>query len=84
MSVSQNWVSGVYVERGKKGRKEEKEAKKWGLEEGWVVTAMMIGREQEEGGDGELQGNGCLPGSLIRGRHCLLSLSSLGIICLRL
>jgi hypothetical protein len=42
MSVSQNWVSGVSVEREKKkkknkGRKEEeKEAEKWGLEEGWV------------------------------------------------
>ena len=47
---------------------------------------MMIERERgrEGRGDGELQGNGCLPGSLIRGRHCLLSLSSLGIICLAL
>jgi hypothetical protein len=89
MSVSQNWVSGVSVERKKKtkeGRKNKRKQKNgvWrrvGL--GWVVTAMMTEREKE-GEMAQLQGNGCLPGSLIRGRHCLLSLSSLGIICLNL
>jgi len=88
MSVSQNWVSGVSVEREKKKkRKEEKEAEKWGLEEGWVGLGCDCDDDREREKEGEmaqLQGNGCLPGSLIRGRHCLLSLSSLGIICLNL
>jgi hypothetical protein len=90
MSVSQNWVSGVSVEREKKKKRKDGRKKKRKQKNG-VWRRVGLGcdcdddREREKEGEmAQLQGNGCLPGSLIRGRHCLLSLSSLGIICLNL
>jgi hypothetical protein len=55
MSVSQNWVSGVSVEREKK-KKQRKEGRTKGSRKmgsggglGWVVTAMMTERERRKG-----------------------------------
>jgi hypothetical protein len=64
MSVSQNWVSGVSVERKKKtkeGRKEEqKEAEKWGLEEGWVGLGCDCDDDRERERERERRGDGAI------------------------